>query len=165
MIRRMYNTQNINNGVHPPSDQVLYYHIDENKYKNWDDVSTWIVLEFSLQKYLPRSFMNSSAVYMGDKDSWDLQNTVKFGHTGPCRNLACERDQPWAGAFWNLREKLGRETFDKILFASWEKLQPEQVDRGDGAPFVKELMQSDGGRHTAIIRNIFKERGLDMPLE
>jgi hypothetical protein len=106
--------------------------------------------------------MNSSAVDMGDQGSWDLQNTAKFGHTGACRNLACERDQPWAGAYWELREKLGRDTFDKILFASWQKLQPEQVGSGDGASFTNELMQSDGGRNTEIIRNIFKERGLDV---
>jgi hypothetical protein len=146
--------------------KVLYSNIDGNKYsKHWDGVRTWVDLEFSLQKYLPRSFMDLSVVDMGGDNDWDLNNTTKFGHKGPCRNLACERDQPWAGAYWDLRQKLGRDIFDKILFESWQKLQPEQVGAGNGGPFVEELLQSDGGRHAKIIHDVFEERGLDVPLK
>jgi hypothetical protein len=72
----------------------------------------------------------------------------------------------WAGAFWELREKLGQEAADKLLFSAWIAL-PSPGSRGDfNVLFVKQILdtaQSPGdGHHDVEIRAVFKRRGLKL---
>jgi hypothetical protein len=156
---------------------VLYSGTDAGKYlPHSDEVLTWIDIGRALTDYFPASYLDSSAVYM-DVDSWDLTDPLRFEGTRqpsqagsneykcePKKNRQgnCERNRPWTAAFWEIRAKLGRDVFDPLLFSGWFQLRPEEVDSGNGAPFVKKLMEADQGRHSEAIREIFARRGLEV---
>jgi hypothetical protein len=147
---------------------VLYSGIDRDKsLKHWEDVITWVDIEFALVDYFPASFLNSSAVYM-DVDSWDLTAALKFENCGSdhcghkCRRITCERERPWAATFWDIRTKLGSNAFDPLLLSAWIQLRPEEVGTGDGAPLVERLMKADQGRNAEAIRESFTRHGLEV---
>jgi hypothetical protein len=65
----------------------------------------------------------------------------------------------WGGAFWELRQALGREVVDKLLFDAWFKLHAEDVLHDRGASFVKLLLAADKP-HASRIQEIFNRRRL-----
>ena len=62
--------------------------------------------------------------------------------------------------FGELRQLLGQNTADKLLFATWFKLRPNEMRSDRGASFVKKLIDAGGSNQEKQIRAIFTQRGL-----
>ena len=130
-----------------------------------DENSEVFDLEDGLTTYFPCSFNNHSVwgkVSAQNKsvpfDASDLNNAFTFPASIQDRSLI------WGGMFWELRQRLGRDTTDTLLLRSWQSLQPSDVSNGADAAFADTLIQQDqllhGGQHVAVIRSVFQKRKL-----
>jgi len=134
-------------------------------------------LESGLADYLASSFLDRSDF---GKDAWLVFQRHSPGISIPDRNLSNHRSfseiegEPnrhqfygtvWGGAFWDLRESLGREVIDKLLLAAWQECDVKAAEEKLEI-FPRELLQQDkshgGGKHSAKIRQVFRKRGLDL---
>jgi hypothetical protein len=130
-------------------------------------------LESGLADYLPSSFLGRSDF---GKDIWPI-----FGGEVPDRNLKNNRSFSeitigefnqhsngtiWGGAYWELREALGKHTMDKLLVAAWKEVD-WRASRDDLAVFPTELLHQDElheqGAQSVKMRAVFKSRGLTIP--
>lgn len=139
-----------------------------------DDVAG---IESGIADYLPASFLGDSDF---GRDIWPVFERHTPGLKVPSRNLknndsfSLIRFEPshqhrygtvWGGAYWELREALRRETFDKLLLAAWKELDFER-SRDDLTVMPHALLQQDklleAGKHGKKIRAVFKSRGLEL---
>lgn len=134
-------------------------------------------LESGLADYLPASFMDDPDF---GKDVWPVFERHNPGLKVPSRNLKNRRsfsevvfDQGlqqnngtiWGGAWWELREALGRDTLDTLLIAAWKSLRFADSTK-DLKVFPLEMIQQDralsAGKHEQEIRRVFEGRGLSL---
>jgi hypothetical protein len=114
-------------------------------------------IESALAWYLPCSFVGNPKPSVG---SWDLTKKRSFGEIRPDLGSAmADGTEIWGSAFWEIRQVLGQQVADKLLFDTWFKLRPADVIRDRGASFVKLLLESQQP-HASQIREIFGRRGL-----
>jgi len=96
--------------------------------------------------------------------NWSLQNNRKFQELKS--DYSAMSAQIWGGAFWDLRQKLGREVADQLLYQAWFALESADVMSNDAKRFVKKLLEADqhqeGGKHANEIKETFKDRGLEL---
>jgi hypothetical protein len=134
-------------------------------------------LELGLADYLTCSFaersdtIQASLKAMGSNDTSEDNRDVKHSHR--LTELRATDDYAtalrvgtlWAGAFWSLRESLGRNATDKLLLDAWRSANKQAFER-DLKSFPDEILRQDGvlrsGRDAETIRTIFKARGLDL---
>ena len=131
-------------------------------------------LESGFGDYLPASFIGDPDF---GKDIWPIFERHFAGFKVPNRNLKHQRafsevvlDQDhqhsngniWGGAWWELREALGRETFDTLLMAAWKSCRIADATT-QLSVFPLELMKQDrtlnAGKHERAIRRVFESRG------
>ena len=125
------------------------------------DSTLWpyYAIESGLAWYFPCSFVNNPRPAT-TASSWDLTKKRQFNEIQPDFSSALiTGTEIWGGAFWEMRNTLGQELADRLLFETWYKLQPEEVRSNRGASFVRKLMTADNA-HQAQIRSIFAQRGL-----
>jgi hypothetical protein len=132
-----------------------------------------IGLESGLADYLPASFTGDPDF---GKDIWPIFERQDAGLKVASRNLKNQlrfskisRISPhqngtvWGGAFWELREALGRETLDTLLLAAWKAVDFADY-RGDLEVFPRELVKQDAalnaGAHEKEIHRVFESRAL-----
>lgn len=152
------------------ADHVLVSSIRESLV-SWAQVQMFEGIESGLADYLTCSFNNNSklgevsAKQLSLKEPYirNLDNNRKFSE------LASDADkwaigETWGGAFWEIRQKLGQATADKLLFSTWTALQPSDARGNAGVNFVKELLEMEqtleGGQNADQIRSIFERRDL-----
>ena len=74
--------------------------------------------------------------------------------------------QIWGGAFWDLRQKLGRDAADRLLYRTWFALEATDVQSNDPKRFLHKLLETDGqepgAKHADEIKAVFKERGMEL---
>jgi hypothetical protein len=97
---------------------------------------------------------------------WTLQNNRKFTELKPNIGSAlADGAQIWGGAFWDLRQKLGREVADRLLYRTWFALEATDVKSNDPKRFLNRLLDTDGQekgtKHADEIKGVFKDRGLE----
>jgi hypothetical protein len=134
-------------------------------------------LESGLADYFPASFMDDPDF---GKDVWPVFERKHAGMKVPSRNLKNRRSfsevvfdpgrhqgngTVWGGAWWELREALGRETLDTLLIAAWKNFRFADSTK-DLKVFPLEMIKQDSalgaGKHGQEIRRVFQSR--DLPL-
>ena len=132
-------------------------------------------LESGLADYLPSSFAADPDF---GKDTWplferhtpglkvrsrNLANQLPFSEINHKRFSPQENGTVWGGAYWELRDALGREALDALLLVAWKSLNLADAEK-DLKLFPIELVKHDaalnGGAHQKEIRDVFKRRGL-----
>jgi hypothetical protein len=70
----------------------------------------------------------------------------------------------WAGAFWELREKLGQTKTDKLILAAWKRLDPKNMDPNNTEFFINAILDANQelgvGVDPVVVREAFKRRKL-----
>ena len=139
----------------------------------WRDDTAGV--ESGLADYLPASFLGNPDF---GKDIWPVFERHNPGLKVPSRNLEnrdsfslirFEKDHQhrygtvWGGAYWELREALGREVLDRLLLAAWKEFDFE-ASQSDLQVLPRALLNQDkviaSGKHAKNIRAVFKSRGL-----
>jgi hypothetical protein len=136
-----------------------------------------LAIESALADYFPCSFNNDAA--MGDagiyqklygKEAFpnpylrNLKNNRKFT-TISAQTEYHDAGEIWGGAFWELRETLGQDKADRLIFLASTKLT-EADGSNIAANLVEKLVAVDeeleGGTDVGQIRSVFEGRGLKL---
>jgi hypothetical protein len=149
-------------------------------------VDKFMGLESGLASYLSSSFNGDPA--FGEKSvtamskKYGEENSKEFINKGSIHNLKNNRKfsdlqinpldttyipaEVWGGVFWDIRESLGQEYTDRLLFQTWQSLEGKDVTGDLPLYFYKRLVEvnkSLGGENQLDqIREIFKRRGLSL---
>lgn len=149
-------------------------------------VDEFMGLESGLASYLSCSFNSDPA--FGEKSVTAFSNSVgkayakEFIAKGSIHNLKNDRKfddlkinpsdtsyvpaEVWGGVFWDIRELLGQDYTDKLLFQTWQSLQRKDIAGNLPVYFYKRLVEvarSLGGEdHLNQIRELFQQRGLSL---
>jgi len=122
-----------------------------------DEFWAYYSIESALAWYLPCSFVGNPKPSVG---SWDLTKRRSFREIRPeISSAMVDGTEIRGSAFWEMRQLLGPQVADKLLFDSWFKLRPADVVKDRGASFVKLVLESDKP-NASKIRAIFERRGL-----
>jgi hypothetical protein len=72
----------------------------------------------------------------------------------------------WSGAFWEMRERLGQDVADRLLFTTWKAMASAEPHGDFGLAYAKKLLEtaesSHGEQQSQLIRTIFKRRRLKL---
>jgi hypothetical protein len=138
-------------------------------FSQWDPV--YQAIESGLADYFPCSFSGNPALAENfAKDVLkkpyirNLENTRKFSELPPNPTVQ-DSGEIWGGAFWEMRQLLGKERGDSLLLSVWLATNPLDARGDPGANFVNELMQmaqSTGDKRAEQIKSIFVRRGLNV---
>jgi hypothetical protein len=119
---------------------------------------SFIALESGLAWYFPCSFMDNPTPAK-HATSWDLTKKRSFTELRPDRNSAeIDGAEIWGGAFWELRQILGKSVADKLLYDAWFRLMAENTITNPAAGFVDKLLDLDKVNQEKI-RAVFTRRG------
>jgi len=122
-----------------------------------DELWTYYSIESALAWYLPCSFVGNPKPSVG---SWDITKKRSFSEIRPDIGSAMiDGTEIWGSAFWEVRQLLGSEVTDRLLFDAWFKLRPTDVLKDRGASFVRLVLES-AQPNAPKIREIFERRGL-----
>lgn len=118
-----------------------------------------------LATYFPCSFSGDPLFAAGDeKIEVNLKNKTRFKNRPQDATAAEGVGEVWAGAFWELREKMGKAAADKLLSTAWISWEPSNPRSDLFVGFVGKLVEIDrlqaGGQAVASIQDIFRRRGL-----
>ena len=123
--------------------------------KSSDPTLSWVYSHIGrgLAEYLWCSFKESPR-FGTPGNLYDFENAPDF--TGVKPYYEETNTAIWAGAFWELRQMLGKTTADKLLVATWNKLKVSQPRDANAPSFVEELTVTDhalnGGSHVRLIQ-------------
>lgn len=73
-----------------------------------------------------------------------------------------DASEVWGGAFWEIRQTLGQEETDKLLYSTWLALSPFSRPEALVKKMLEVNQSLQGGRHSDQIRAIFVRRGLSV---
>jgi hypothetical protein len=137
----------------------------------------WAALESALADHFPCSFSNDAS--FGEKSAPELRKLYGHRFDKPyIRNLKNNRNfsamsmrsspqdvgEIWSGAFWEIRELLGQETADTLLFSTWVALRSSDTLNDPSSHFAHTLLETaqslQGGTQTDHIRVVLERRGL-----
>jgi hypothetical protein len=131
-------------------------------------------IESGLAFYYPCSFNNNSkfgaesariaGVSVGRPYIADLASQLSF-------DKAYEQMHPtqagevWGGALWELRDLLGKERADTMLFRAWTALKSDEMQGDDGKMFVRSILRQETelslpADTASQIQSIFARRGV-----
>ncbi len=148
--------------------RVLYPAWFSDKYS---DKLEYVSIEWGLATYYPCSFKNNpvfgniSASIDKSVKALNLINNGKFTRMRPDDyQWVDETQEVWGAAFWEIRQLVGQDVGDKLLFSSWNSITESDVQLNDPKSFVRKILEMDqsteSGRHSNEIRAIFVRRGL-----
>ena len=128
-------------------------------------------VESALSSYFPCSFLDKptlaekSAPKVPGMQAWNLAQDQPFPDPkAESESVLMDIITAWAGAFWEVREKIGKDRADLLLFRAWQsfRVKPSTKPRA----FAKHLLETDakqmGGKHTDVIRAAFQARGVEV---
>jgi len=124
-----------------------------------DAEKTWAyyAIESALAWYMPLSYLGKSS---SPSAHWNLGSARTFDQIKPTFSSGQgDGTEIWGATFWDMRQALGRDTTDKLLYRAWGQLHPEDVLTDRGAAFEKILLAADPA-HAKTIEDIFTRRGL-----
>ena len=132
-------------------------------------------LESGLADYFPCSF-NDDPLF-GEKSIHIFQKFPGFENKKAIRDLNNDRKfseaainpeqhnvgEIWGGAFWEIRQRLGKASADKIIFEAWTGILPLENVATFNNDFVKKIAHAaaslkDGDRSAEILA-VFTRRG------
>jgi hypothetical protein len=143
----------------------------------WPDDHAYGPIESGLADYFVASFRNDSKVGMviAKLLNWptpylrDMENDRAFSNAS---NVPPDNDayhyvgEIWSGAFWKMRNKLGREVADPLLAQAWitaVRKKPRQTTPRSFVGAVLATANKSAPDHVDEIREIFKEREFPLP--
>lgn len=111
------------------------------------------------QKYQTREFLEKGAIQA-------LKNSRKFSDLAenPLDNSYLPAEV-WGGLFWELREGLGREYTDRLLFETWQSLLKNNDTGKSPADVYNRMVEVDkslDGNHLQQIQSVFSRRGFSV---
>jgi len=131
-------------------------------------------LESGLADYFPCSF-NDDPLF-GEKSIHIFQQIPEFKNKKAIRDLNNDRKfseavinpehhnvgEIWGGAFWEVRQRLGKASSDKIIFTAWRAMLPLEDAESFNGDFVRKLAHAaqslkDGDRSAEIV-GVFRRR-------
>jgi hypothetical protein len=134
-------------------------------------------LESGLADYFPSSFLKDSdfardvwavyrKVYPGVQlPNRDLNNRRSFTEITPGRTEEHDSGTVWGGAFWEIRQRIGQPTADRLLIAAWKNLDMRKFNASMGE-FGRELLKQDTllekNAHADQIQTVLQGRGLKL---
>jgi tetrahydromethanopterin S-methyltransferase subunit G len=156
------------------SHHVLYSKPTIEAVSNPERTWAYMAIESGLANYFVCSSKDNPA--FGETTSqrlqlpgknWSLQNNRRFAELKPgWRYVMSDGAQIWGGAFWDLRQKLGQDVADRLLYRTWFALEATDVGSNDPKRFLNVLLKTDsldaGTNHSNEIKAVFKERGLEL---
>ena len=176
----------------PPANQIVmtasmarvpfpglraYTHYVLTSLKGTDAVSDPTGLESGLADYFPSSFSGESDYgkevwklfekrYPGTKiDSRDLDNRRSFSEFKSGNLESHSAGSVWGGAFWQVRQAIGKPAADLLLLQAWKNLDLKK-SRSELATFPLELLKQDqrlnAGKYSQKMTDIFRARGLTL---
>jgi hypothetical protein len=130
-------------------------------------------IESALATYFPCSYTGKAkfgekSAAIGGKEFkiWDLSKLREFKKLPNDMLALIEGVEVWGGAFWEIRNEMGAQGLDKLLFQAWVALKPEDVRGDKGVSFVRKLLEleqaSTGGRYQRQISIAFSRRGMTL---
>jgi hypothetical protein len=139
----------------------------------------YAAMESGLATYFPSSFLDHPV--MGDRATaegkklfppQDLRNRRHFDeiHLGDNGSEQTEGSEIWGGAFWEVRELLGKDVADRLLADAWRAFRPAKDQRtGVYTTFVLSLIERLKAAGTSAqpgeLRALFTKRGLTLPAQ
>jgi uncharacterized protein YoxC len=156
------------------SHHVLYSGTDIKIPTNVVETWAFIAIESGLANYFACSFKGSPSfgettamILKMPANSWSLQNQRRITELKPqAYSILSDGGQIWGGAFWDLRQDLGQEVADKLLYRAWFSLSPSDVKSNDPSVFVRKILDADhtpeAAKHKEQIRMVFANRGLSL---
>lgn len=136
---------------------------DPSKDHRWFD---YYAVGSGIATYFVCSFSDTAIFAASDPETKvNLKNKgrLKRSQAGAAAEVTGERI--WGGAFWELREEIGKPSADKLLATTWMLWQPSDPREDLFLKFVGKLIEVDksqGGQHVSIIQDIFRRRGLKL---
>ena len=131
-------------------------------------------LESGLADYFPSSFSGQSdfgkdvwALYRkryGDiKIERNLENQRRFSEIKAGQTEEHEAGNVWGGAFWQIRQAIGKPATDALLLQGWNNCDLK-TSLSDLLAFPRELLKQDDrlnrGKYSPQIKEVFRVRGL-----
>jgi hypothetical protein len=131
-------------------------------------------LESGLADYFPSSFSDQSDVgkevwtlfqkrYPGIQIRRDLDNHRVFSEIQLGKTEEHDAGNVWGGAFWQIRQTVGKTSCDKLLLQAWKDFDLRRSST-DLTTFPRELLKQDerlyASKYTRQIRDVFQARGL-----
>ena len=156
------------------SHHVLYSGPDVKIPTNVMETWAFIAIESGLANYFACSFKDSpsfgeatAAILKMPSNSWSLKNQRRITELKQNDySILSDGGQIWGGAFWDLREDLGKDVADKLLYEAWFALSSSDAKSNDPKIFVNKILDADrtleAAKHQERIRTAFKNRGLSL---
>jgi len=153
------------------SHRILYPSWFEQTYAA--DKLWYVSIEWGLATYFPCSFKNNptlgslSATTDKTIKPLNLINDNKFTVMRPNDfRWVNDTQEAWGGAFWDIRQLVGQDMADKLLFSSWNALQQSDIREDDPKVFVNKILEAEqsmeAGKHSSEIKAVFIRRGLSI---
>ena len=121
------------------------------------EIWAYLAIESGLAVYFPSSFVDNPRPIPTIPD---LAGRRSFAELRPSLESAqTDGAEVWGSAFWEMRQKLGQNKADKLLFKCWGEFQAADVASDQGVAFVRKLLDLDI-TNQAQIRAIFTRRGM-----
>jgi hypothetical protein len=94
----------------------------------------------------------------------NLKNTRKFTTGRPKEpRISQDEGEIWGGAFWEMRERAGKEATDKVLFVAWGGSWKNDPRGVEFARHLVAVARSQQGEDLArSVKDVFLARGLDI---
>lgn len=152
----------------------VLYSADSTRLPQGSDASAfwaYAAIESGLATYFPCSFADNprsgektAALFGANFHVYGLKNSRKFAEIQPNIGSAMiVGTEIWGGAFLEIRQLLGKDLADKLLFKAWFTLRPDEARAAPGAGFVRKLVDTDqsleSGKNRGTIQSIFQRRG------
>ena len=140
---------------------VLYS--DERILKAVSFDQTWVYtgIESGLASYFASSFTGDPSL-PGAPGRDSLKNGLDFSQLKPGAFGHWQGTLTWGATFWDLRERLGKDVADKVLYSAWSSLGEKDIAANEPGRFARQIIAADkrlnGGANDEAIRAVFKQR-------
>jgi hypothetical protein len=130
-----------------------------------------VAIYYGLASYFPCSFKDdpiigrTSAAAHQDFKSWDIHNKRKLAEIqNTSRSPEVDGREIWGAVFWDVRQLLGQDTADKLIFSAWITLQ--SFDHNVTSTFAKKIIEKvrslEAGKRVSEVQLIFAEHGIPL---
>jgi hypothetical protein len=92
----------------------------------------------------------------------NLDNHLNFNDIAKASSIQ-DAGVVWGGGFWEMRNSIGKQVVDKLLFTTWKAMIQKDFSQDIVRNFVQRLLNTDNsiysGEHSNKIKSVFENRG------
>jgi hypothetical protein len=150
------------------SHRALLYGAEASANSSANPAKVWryFSVESTLADYFPCSFKND-AVFGAPDFTIDFRELHQFDELrSDWASVVTANVKVWGGAFWAVRQLIGPDVADKLLWDTWFALQNQAISPNYSQLFVEELLRryrGQGGNKTSEVKGVFMRLGLSLP--